>query len=431
MLAEEQLLSYVLIILCTFIALLARARLRINPAGTLMDVRIIFIGSTIIYAVLPLVMLLLSSSKTLYSESYESQLEVSRYLIYMMALLFLSYLPNFKFAISNPFASRCLKNKISSSDFRASYLACLVISVYSLAILFFILPDSLKMLGNRAWASEYKALLNETFKLNLSLFLLVGFVSLLVIRSGRLRYLLFFMPYIIIDGLLTDRGFIFSILIVSLYNYINLGGKFKFRFLFYILLILYSIEFFRSPWNIDALRESGLTVFLTLPGELLGTTSASFIVYESGVFTNQFEYLLSNIFFAWLPKTLRPDFNYIVVANVLDQKSPFSWGLGGSMLSEAFILGSIIYIYPFIIIAIAAIYGFVVKRLPGFFGYILFLYVVASIIMFQRSGFVSTGFLPFYYLMCFYAALSIFKFLFVENKLRPNKLKLEILHDHK
>lgn len=427
---DQELLPYVLITLISFSGFIALVRIGRNPASSLLDPRLIVLVSTIIYTAIPLIFLLISDSSTVYGESLKAQLEVANYVVYLLSVLFIVYLLGNNYMRFYPLLFEQMKSRISLLDFRIYYAMAIGVFAYSSIILALNVSDAITFFGDRAWSSAKKASLNNTYKLALSLYMLLGFVILLVMRSGKLRYFLFLTPYFLFDIVHADRSFIFIILSALLVMFVFIGGKLKLRYFFYIFIFLYSIEFFRASWNITALKQEGFSAFFKIPGELLGTTSATFIVYEAGLSTNKLEYFFSNIILFWLPNTLRPEMDFIKVADVLGLYSPFTWGLGGSVLSEVFILSSISYLYPFIIVLISIVYIVLIRWMPGIFGVILSLFVFTSMISFQRGGFISNGFLPLYYFLIFYFTLSTARFLFGAYHGRATPINADNNHDH-
>lgn len=391
---------------------MAWRRTKIDGFVAALDVRIYLISSTILYIGIPSLAILSFDLSTLYGESEQAKDWYVNISLSIIGIAISEYIVRSGFSGSHSSKIRWAQDqKITPHYIKTSLIVLSVAaSAYAAVVLAANLPNIISTSGDRSLASALKTSLNEQYKLMLTMNIGSASIIALSLLNKKFKYVILLAPYLAFDILFMARDYLFIAMVVVFVIRIFNGGEIKLRYGVYIFLILYAVEFFRASWNRESLMAEGISALIQLPGELTGTTMATFVVADSKEKTELLSYLVHNILFFWLPGSLRPDIftDLISVRDILSKYSPFAWGLGGSLLSEAAILPSFMgWIYPIIFIVYSLLYGYIISKVNRRSGAIVLFFCISNVLAIQRGGILYASLIPLYYFIYFQIAFIL------------------------
>ncbi|MES9902113.1 MAG: hypothetical protein ABW168_05450 [Sedimenticola sp.] len=382
-------------------------RYKVEKDRVFFDACTYYIILTVLYVLIP-AYIYIDTGKTLVGSSYSTIQLYANYSLYYSSVLTIYYI--FNGIIS------ALKKSHSSNQSDSNILVShgVIICIYLLLIIYVIavystqLPSISSLWSDRAMASLITNDINKYYKTQFIFVVIVSLVIYLVKRYSEYRFILLLMPFVVIDLITTSRGFLFQTLFIYILTLLITNKKVP---AFKVLLLSICIAFFaviRVIWY----RDFQIDEFFIIPRELLNTAEATFLVIESSSSINAFHTILFAIGKVFSPQLVNLLAGKVPhVGSILASDSPLHFGLGGSLLSEAFSFKStlMLIIYPIITAIYLTIINYFVRRF-GFFGLIIFAFYLLSIKTIFRTGLIFTSMEPFYYFiyaMAWYWLLSL------------------------
>ncbi|MGV1045285.1 hypothetical protein [Limnohabitans sp.] len=403
--------SLTILAIISFLIIVWR-RIRIDGFVVALDVRIYLIASTILYIGIPSLAILFFDLSTLYGESENAKNWYVNISLSIIVIATSEYIVRSGFSRSHSSKIRWAQDRKITPHYIKTSLIVLAVaaSAYAAVVLTANLPNIISTIGDRSLASALKTSLNEQYKLMLTMNIGCASIIALSLLNKKFKYVILLAPYLAFDILFLARDYLFIAMVVIFVIRIFNGGEIKMKHGVYIFLILYAVEFFRASWNRESLMAEGISALIQMPGELIGTTMATFVVADSMEKTELLSYLAHNILFFWLPGSLRPEIftDLLSVRDVLSEHSPFTWGLGGSLLSEVAILPNfMMWIYPTIFIVYSLLYGYIISKVNRYNGAIVLFFCITNVLAIQRGGILYASLIPLYYFIYFQIAFIL------------------------
>ena len=346
----------------------------------------------------------LNTGETLVGASLNTIRAYSGYSLYYTSVIILYYflttlVPKCKYC---QLYSNCRQfTTIAPIKSNVIYLLYAIICFYLLFIVCLKLPPISVLWTNRALASIIKAQLSSVYKIQFLFMTVVSFVIYLVLKHNSPLFLFMLSPFILLDLMLTDRGFLFQSLLIGIYAISISGRSIPTIRISLISLFIISFAVIRTVWN----RAFLWSEFFNVPGELLLTTEAAYLIYESTQSINPIQSIVFSISKIFTPTLM----NLLVggiphIGTILAVETPLSFGFGGSLLAEVFgYKNSFMFIiYPFITIGYLLFINYL-KNKAGFFGILTYGFYLASTLTIFRSGIIFASMEPMYYTL--YSAL--------------------------
>jgi len=335
---------------------------------------------------------------TLIGASYETIMFSGKYSLYFISIVTIYYLIKTVFPLLKKRRTThgfCISIALVPISNGAIYLIYAVITTYILSAFFLNSPGIFNLWTDRAMAAHFKMTFNATYKTQLMFAITISMAVYLTIKNGVNKYIAMFIPFITMDLMTTDRSFLFEAFMASIGILLLTKTKIPVIKLAFISFIIVSMEVIRSSWQENIL----LSQLQFIPGELLFTTESSYIMIESKLSTNIFEYSLYSLGKIFTPKVMDVLFESTPhFANIINAESTLLTGLGGSLLSEVFSAKSLILyiLYPFVAISYLEIINFI-KYYAGYFGILVFVFYLFSTHAIFRNGIIFTSVEPIYY----------------------------------
>lgn len=286
-----------------------------------------------------------------------------------------------------------------------------LISVYIAVVYILNIPPIKTLWTDRALASMLTTTLNNVYKVQFMFMVVASFIVYLSCRFQTRRFFVMLLPFVFIDLITTDRGFMYQAMMVFIFITLLTGNKIPVYKLVIISLFVAAFSVIRAYW------QQGFEIgqFIIIPKELLNTTEASFLIINSYSSINPLDAIFLSIGKIFSPQLIYALFGSIPhVSSIISSESPLSFGLGGSFLSEVYSYKSefMLDFYPVATIIYLIMIN-IVKR-KGSVGMFVFLfYLVLTANMF-RSGLIYNLMEPFYY--CVFALSWYWLPLFLSKK---------------
>lgn len=271
------------------------------------------------------------------------------------------------------------------------------IFIYIVLLLFINFEYIYNIYGDRSSQSTFSTYLQNTYKVKSLFIFLIMIVSYLLIIKKQRRYLIFFIPLVIYDFLLSGREYLFGVIITSFILMIAINKPIKIKFLIGLLFLALSSLLFR----VQGLNLFSLSTILQIIGEFNYTWQNTHLIYESSQSQDFFESLKYG-FFRIFPSPVYTllygkytSFAYIAGAN-----NPLGWGLAGSIVAEAMAFKNIFATIFFLFII--ATYGVLINflfRTYYFSGFVIFIIAVLYVQQVLRYSFFELALYPFYVLI--------------------------------
>ena len=274
----------------------------------------------------------------------------------------------------------------------------LTLSYMIIFYIFLILLSNFELLlniyGSRRLQADFEFILINTYKIAFLSKIMIIFICYLYFTNKKINYIFLFLPFVLIDFLLSGRSLIlvFGLLYLLLYAFDKKKINIKYLFLFIIFGMFIGIL---RNGNID------LSKFIDAFAEFIITFSTSHLliddIYENNI-GDSFNYLLSKMFFPGTYSILNGE-NYTSYKVTMSLLNPYSdrMGLGGGLITEAISFKNelLIFIFPLIIV----LYSFIVNIF--LIRDIVFLRVIAILAIIQvhaifRGSFFEVALYPVY-----------------------------------
>jgi hypothetical protein len=272
-----------------------------------------------------------------------------------------------------------------------------ILVTYVMLSFFLNSPGIYEMWSDRMLASIFMSDLNETYKIQFVFAVSTTIIVYLTLANSRNIYIIMFSPFVLLDIMSTDRDFMYQAMMISLCLLLLTRTKIPILKLVVFSLFIISIEMIRVSWQ----GSFEFRKLLFIPGELLLTKEAEYLIIESKMSTDLFNLLIYSFGKALSPQVMNNLFGGVPnFREIIDAESQLHFGLGGSLLSEVFsIKNYLLYIiYPFIVIIYLEIIN-VFRCRFGFIGILIFIFYLSSTHSVFRSGIIFTSTEPIYYAM--------------------------------
>jgi hypothetical protein len=285
----------------------------------------------------------------------------------------------------------------------SSSIRKLVISLTSLIAIYvmFILVKDLTYLtdiyNNRRLQADYDYILMSVFKMYFLSKIQIILISYLFFTTKKMKYLVYFAPFLLIDILLSGRDLLFAFILLTFMMLAFLQSKLTIK---YILLPIVALIFIGIIRSNNVLEWSDIVMAL---GEFNYTWATTHIIYDSNVI-NDWKSMLVYSFFKIFPggvyQIIFGEYNHY--HEVITRDNPFAHGLAGSVISEALSFKNIVItsITPILI----ALYGYLINsllKIDSVFSKTLFIVAILYIHPIIRFTFYEYIFYPFYLMIFF------------------------------
>ncbi len=371
--------------------------------GVFWDASTYFILLMCLYIIVPSIVHL-GAGVTVSGAAYETIQMSAMYSLYFCFVLTLYYLIKTILLLNNwsgrPSCNTRNVTLVPISN-QVLYVLYAIIATYIIAVFILNSPGISELWTNRAAASSFTGSLNNSYKIQFLFAVTVSIIVYLVFKNGRIHYIGMFAPFVVMDLVTTDRDYLYQVLIASVGLMLLARVKIPVVKFSAFALFIISIEILRVIWK----RAFEVDELLFVPGELLYTKEAEYLIIESQMSIRFLDLLLYSLGKIFTPQAMTALFGGIPhFRDIVTAESQLHFGLGGSMLSEVFGFKSrILYVvYPFITIAYLESIN-AIRRRGGFFGIFVFIFYLISTHVLFRSGLVFASMVPIYYAM--YAAI--------------------------
>ena len=355
----------------------------------------------------------LDTSKSYVGASYETILFSSQYSFYFLMVLIGYYAYKAFMPARGCFAVKPLSYALISDG--VVYVLYGIAVVYVLLVFFTHYPGVNELWSNRSLASAFASNINDTYKITFVFYSVVSMVVYLAIKNGRAWFVVMLLPFVMMDILTTDRGFLFRSLMVWIAILLLNGRRVPVAKLLVLSFFIIVIEVLRVEWQ----RSFEWGDFLFVPAELKLTAEAGLLILESDRAVSVMQYVgysLGKVFTPQLWAGLFGDIHHF--REIIVEESPLSFGLGGSLLSEVYSFKNniVLMVYPFLVIAYLEVVNYL-RRWAGVFGVMVFVFYLASTITIFRSGVIFSSMEPVYYTIYAFSWYWVVSFIARERKL--------------
>lgn len=279
----------------------------------------------------------------------------------------------------------------------------LVIAQFFIFIL--IAPDPFYMWSDRVSASQFKTDFNSIYKTQFLFFLLSFLVVLAICKTRNMKYLLFLLPYLIMDIYSGDRSFLFQFFMLWCVSNYSLNKKiplFQYVFIPLLMLLIEVIRGYIAGWQLSAAN--------LIPGEVLNSYTANFIILDSGDVLSVKPLLLKILLPDILVDSLYPGNKNFGL--ILSENSTLNYGLGGSILAEPLSLNSNFwaFLYPFLLFFYGMVIVYIHRSLPLTLSIIVYTVAYLTLHTLFRGGVFYSINVTIYYLVIAFAFFQLLKF---------------------
>ena len=323
------------------------------------------------------------------------------FVIFFLIIYSLSYTPRFninKFRMINDQYLNTILLTVS-----------ILIFIYVASLIFNNLVYIYSIYGDRSTQSTFSTYLQNTYKVKSLFIFQIMVVSYLLFNKRHRGYLIFFIPFIIYDLLLSGREYLFGVLISSFILMIAINKPIKVKLLIVLLFLVLSSLLLR----VQNFEFFSLGTIFQIIGEFNYTWQNTHLIYESNQshdFSESLKYGLLRIFPS--PVYFFLFGKYTSFAYIAGSNNPLGWGLAGSIVAEALAFKSIFatIFFLFIIFAYGVLINFLL-RTYYFSGFAIFIIAVLYVQQILRYSFFELALYPFYVLIFLgfvFLALDIF-----------------------
>jgi hypothetical protein len=276
-------------------------------------------------------------------------------------------------------------------------IGAIAISFYVMVLLAKDVNYLIEIYNNRRLQADYDYMLMSVFKIYFLSKVQIIFIAYLFFVTRKMKYLTFFIPFAVVDIVLSGRDLLFSFALLSILIYACDGRRINFKYLFLGVVILLSIGVLRAN---NVIEWSDI---LNITGEFMNTWATTHLIIDSSVVHSSIEAVAYSFFKLFPPGVFQLLFgDYTHYYNVITNDNPFPWGLSGSVVAETLSFKSNLMI--FLVPILMALYGFVVNyllKLNIVFSNIIFILSILYIHPIIRSNFFEHIFYPFYLVIFF------------------------------
>ena len=367
---------------------------------------ILFFG--ILYLSIPSIVFLYSHTSSLIGAIDEDNLNyISSVSLYTIIIFLLGFIISFKLS----FKVKEINLNIGTGLKYAVLMAMIAIVAYVIMILIFNYDTLIEIYGNRRLQADFNTILISKYKVYFLFNILCIFILFLYFATKKYTYLIFLVPYFLIDVILSSRYLILEIIIFSL-----IVGAYHKKFLsiktlFFMFLILVGFGLMRSTSINNINLEDSLLEFLF-------TYSSSFLLIDSSYQSNITD-TLTHAISKLNPYELLTNNTYVSYKVTMSELNPLKdrMGLGGSLITE------IISFKDLMIIGLIPIFISLYAFLINYFlrSNILWLRIygvlfILFIFNFFRGSMFEHLFYPFYLMV--YFGFWVFMIDAINNKMR-------------
>jgi hypothetical protein len=270
----------------------------------------------------------------------------------------------------------------------------------ALYVVFILAKDSTYLTdiyNNRRLQADYDYILMSVFKIYFLSKIQIILISYLFFTTKKMKYLIYFVPFLLVDILLSGRDLLFAFMLLVFIMLAFLQSKLKIKYMLLPVVALIFIGVIRSN---NVIEWSDIEMVL---GEFNYTWATTHIIYDSNV-VNDWKSMLVYSFFKIFPggvyQIIFGEYNHY--HEVITRDNPFAHGLSGSVISEALSFKNIVItsITPVLIV----LYGYLINsllRIDSVFSKTLFVIAILYIHPIIRFTFYEHIFYPFYLMIFF------------------------------
>ena len=294
----------------------------INPFSYLL-----FFG--VFYLSIPSIVFLYSHTSPLIGAINEDNLNyISSVSLYTIIVFLLGFIISFKLS----FKVKEINLNIGTGLKYAVLMAMIAIVAYVIMILIFNYDTLIEIYGNRRLQADFNTILISKYKVYFLFNILCIFILFLYFATKKYTYLIFLVPYFLIDVILSSRYLILNIIIFSLIIGAYHNKKIlNVKKILLIFLILVGFGLMRSTSINNINLEDSLLEFLF-------TYSSSFLLIESSYQSNIIDTLAHAIskLFLFNPYELLTNNTYVSYKETMSELNPIkdNSGLGGALITE-------------------------------------------------------------------------------------------------
>lgn len=298
----------------------------------------------------------------------------------------------FNFHTSNSFTKRLLV-----------FLASLI----ALYVIFILAKDSIYLIdiyNNRRLQADYDHILMSVFKIYFLSKIQIIFILYLFFTTKKMRYLIYFAPFLLVDIVLSGRDLLFSFMLLTIIMLAFLQSKLQIKYLLLPVFVLIAFGVLRSN---NMLEWSDIEMVL---GEFNYTWATTHIIYDTNIVNDwklMFVYSIFKLFPVGTYEIIFGEYNHY--HEVITKDNPYAHGLSGSVIAEALSFKNvfIIAITPILIV----LYGYLINsllRINFIFSKILFTVAILYIHPIIRSSFYEHIFYVFFLVIFFGLWITLF-----------------------
>ncbi len=396
MIPNADLVLYAHVVLAVLTCLSIAKKYRSYGYLIVFDSRIYFLSLLLLYVSVPSIHYYYVTSG--YNESLSTQTFISGYGLYFIFVQFCFFFtPSVLKLLSEDSKRKLPCCESSGLSTRILVYLMVLISLYVLGAFFVSGGGQVRAFWlSRGYASAFRIDLDIKYKITFCYAVVVLIVSYLSLIDKKLIYTWFFFPFVFIDLVLSDRSYIFIACTVGVFFFVSVKRKIPVLSVLACLMFLIFIGIVRE----ESARVGGVNMF-QVPREFLFTYISNFIVFDyAGSSLNLPENVVKSLLliFPGLDSLLGLS-EIATVSGTISENSPFLWGLGGSLLAEAFLFGpAYALVFPFLVAFYLQLINKLLVTKSGL-GYFLFVSYLFSLSFFFRGGFLTWFMLPLYYVV--------------------------------